>query len=128
MRLAAAVISVASVLVLSACASQDVVERFDRVKPGMTRDEVIAMLGTPSSGRLLTEARDGIDGERLQWGDSLSSLASSAAFEGDPERAYSVVFDKGGTVVRAVPPAWVDAEREEARTLRDRREHRVGQN
>jgi hypothetical protein len=125
MRLAAA--AVASLLVLAACASQEVVERFDRVKPGMTRDEVIAMLGKPSSGRLLTEARDGVDGERLQWGDNLSSLASSAAFEGDPDGAYSVVFDKDGKVVRAVPPSWVDVEREEERILRQRREHRVGQ-
>jgi hypothetical protein len=123
MRLAALV---ASILLVS-CASQEVVDRFDRVEPGMTRDEVISMLGKPSSGRLLTAARDGVDGERLQWGDSLSSLASSSVFEGDPDRAWSVVFDKDGKVIRAVPPIWVDAEREEARILRERREHRVGQ-
>jgi hypothetical protein len=123
MRLAA---FVASILLVS-CASQEVVDRFDRVEPGMTRDEVISMLGKPSSGRLLTAARDGVDGERLQWGDSLSSLASSSVFEGDPDRAWSVVFDKDGKVIRAVPPIWVDAEREEARILRERREHRVGQ-
>jgi hypothetical protein len=123
MRLAA----LAAILLLSACASQDVVDRFDRIKPGMSKDEVVEMLGKPSSGRLLTQARDGVDGERLQWGDGLSSLASSAAFEGDPERAYSVVFDKDGKVIRAVPPTWVDAQREEARIMRDRREHRVGQ-
>ena len=123
MRLAA---FVASILLVS-CASQEVVDRFDRVEPGMTRDEVISMLGKPSSGRLLTAARDGVDGERLQWGDSLSSLASSSVFEGDPDRAWSVVFDEDGKVIRAVPPIWVDAEREEARILRERREHRVGQ-
>jgi hypothetical protein len=123
MRLAAFVASI----LLASCASQEVVDRFDRVEPGMTRDEVISMLGKPSSGRLLTAARDGVDGERLQWGDSLSSLASSSVFEGDPDRAWSVVFDKDGKVIRAVPPIWVDAEREEARILRERREHRVGQ-
>lgn len=123
MRLAALLAS----LLLSSCASQEVVDRFDRVEPGMTRDEVIGLLGKPSSGRILTAARDGLDGERLQWGDSLSSLASSAVFEGDPDRAWSVVFDKDGKVIRTVPPTWVEAEREEARILRDRREHRVGQ-
>jgi hypothetical protein len=125
MRLAA--IAALLLPVLASCASQDVVDRFDRIKPGMSKDEVVEMLGKPSSGRLLTQARDGIEGERLQWGDGLSSLASSAAFEGDPERAYSVVFDKDGKVIRAVPPTWVDAQREEARIMRDRREHRVGQ-
>lgn len=124
MRLAA----FAALIFLASCASQEVVDRFDRIQPGMTRDEVIGMLGKPSSGRILTAARDGFEGERLQWGDSLSSLASSAVFEGDPARAWSVVFDKDGKVIRAVPPTWVDAEAEEARILRDRRENRVGQN
>lgn len=116
--------AVAASFILAACASQEVVERFDRVTPGMTRDEVVAMLGTPSSSWPLTIARDGLDGERLQWGDGLSSLASGAAFEGEPERAYCVVFDKQGTVVRAVPPRWVESESAERETLRRRREER----
>jgi hypothetical protein len=120
-------VAIAAVVLLASCASQEVVDRFDRIKPGMSKEEVVEMLGKPSSGRLLTAARDGVDGERLQWGDSLSSLASSAVFEGDPERAWSVVFDKDGKVIRTVPPAWVDAEADEARILRDRRDRRVGQ-
>jgi hypothetical protein len=111
-------------LSLAACASQEVVDRFDRVTPGMTRDEVIAMLGKPSSTWPLSAARDGIDGERLQWGDGLSSLASSAAFKGEPERAYSVVLDTEGKVVRATPPTWVDAEEREREVLRERRDDR----
>lgn len=112
-------------LVLASCASQDVVERFDRVKPGMTRDEVVAMLGAPSSTWTLVAARDGIDGERLQWGDGLSSLASGAAFKGEPDRAYCVVLDKSGHVVRAAPPRWVESEAAERESLRARREERL---
>ncbi|MFM7052170.1 MAG: hypothetical protein ACKOYN_08575 [Planctomycetota bacterium] len=72
----------------------------------MTRDEVVALLGEPSSRWALDTARDGIDGERLQWGDGVSSLASSAAFRGEPERAYSVVFGADGKVLRTAAPAW----------------------
>ena len=111
-------------LVLASCASQEVVDRFDRVTPGMTRDEVIAMLGKPSSTWPLSAVRDGIDGERLQWGDGLSSLASSATFKGEPERAYSVVLDKDGKVVRATPPAWIESEEREREVLRERRDER----
>ena len=122
MRFAAA--AMASLLVLASCASQEVVERFDRVKPGMTKDEVVAMLGAPSSTWELIAKRDGVDGERLQWGDGLSSLASSAAFEGDPDRAYCVVFDADGKVVRAVPPRWVEDEEAERALLKSRRDER----
>lgn len=91
---------------LAACASQRVVDNFPGVRPGMSQAEVIAQLGEPSSRWPLTAARDGIDGERLQWGDGVSSLASSAAFRGEPERAYSVVFGADGKVLRTAAPAW----------------------
>lgn len=116
----------ASISLLASCASQDVVERFDCVQPGMSRDEVVELLGEPSSSWTLTTARDGFEGERLQWGDGLSSLASSAAFDGDPDRAYSVVLDQSGRVVRAVAPRWVESDRFERDLLRQRRERRVG--
>jgi len=93
---------------LVSCASPQVVDRFAEVTPGMTRDEVVAMLGEPSSRWPLDAARDGLVGERLQWGDGASSLASSAMFRGEPERAYSVVFDADGKVVRASAPTWVE--------------------
>jgi hypothetical protein len=119
--------AVAACNFLASCASQEVVERFDRVKPGMTRDEVVAMLGAPSSTWALVAKRDGIDGERLQWGDGLSSLASGAAFDGEPDRTYCVVFDKDGKVVRAAPPSWVAAEAAESDLLRARRDERAAQ-
>lgn len=102
MRLA----SVAAFLVLASCASERVVERFPQVQPGMSREEVVALLGEPSSRWELNVTRDGFAGERLQWGDGASSLASSALFRGEPDRAYSVVFDAEGRVLRATPPQW----------------------
>jgi hypothetical protein len=100
--------AIASLVLLASCASGRVVDRFPQVQPGMSRDEVVALLGEPSSRWTLDETRDGVSGERLQWGDGASSLASSALFRGEPERAYSVVFDAEGRVLRATPPAWVE--------------------
>lgn len=93
---------------LSACASQQVLDRFGDVAVGMTKDEVVAMLGKPSSRWSLDQAQDGMRGERLQWGDSLSSLASSAMYRGDPDRAYCVDFDDSGRVVSKAVPTWVE--------------------
>ena len=95
-------------LFLAACASQRVVDRFGEVQPGMTRDEVVAMLGEPSSRWPLQQKFDGLEGERLQWGDGLSSLASSAVYHGKPDRAYCVDFDKAGKVVDKAAPTWVE--------------------
>lgn len=106
---------------LPACASQQVVDGFVRVEPGMTKDEVVSLLGKPSSTWPLSQKFDGMQGTRLQWGDGLSSLASSAAFRGDPERAYSVVFDDKGVVVSKAAPRWVEEELAEDEVLRERR-------
>lgn len=106
---------------LSACASDRTVSCFSQVEKGMAKDEVVVLLGEPSSRWQLTEARDGLDGERLQWGDGLSSLASSAVFVGDPDRAYSVVFDSAGRVVSTAVPRWAESETEEGERLRARR-------
>ena len=115
---------VASILVsfgLVSCASQQVVDGFTQVKPGMTKDEVIEILGQPSSTWALSTKLDGVQGTRLQWGDGLSSLASSAAFRGDPDRAYSVVFDEKGIVLSKAPPRWTEDEAAEEEILRERR-------
>ena len=109
MRLAAAILaSCLYACCLSACASQRVVDRFGSVEPGMTRDEVVALLGEPSSRWPLDQRSDGMTGERLQWGDGLSSLASSAVYKGQPDRAYCVDFDGSGRVVSKAAPVWVE--------------------
>lgn len=115
---------VAACAPIASCTPPRVADGFARVGPGMSRDEVVAILGEPSSRWTLVEARDGIDGERLQWGDSLSSLASGAAFRGAPERAWSVVFGADGRVVEAVAPRWTEDEAREADELRARRARR----
>jgi hypothetical protein len=95
-------------LLPAGCASQRVVDRFGEIRTGMTRDEVVAILGEPSSRWLFSQASDGMDGERLQWGDGLSSLASSAVYHGKPDRAYCVDFDRAGKVADKAAPAWVE--------------------
>ena len=101
-------------MLLTACASQQVVDRFDTVTVGMTKDEVVALLGEPSSRWTLSQKLDGMTGERLQWGDGLSSLASSAVYRGKPDRAYCVDFDDAGKVVSKAAPVWVEEQEERA--------------
>ncbi len=108
-------------LMLCACASQRVEEGFVRVERGMTKDDVVALLGPPSSTWPLSQKLDGMTGTRLQWGDGVSSLASSMAFRGNPDRAYSVVFDEKGMVVSKAVPRWVEEEAAEEQVLRERR-------
>jgi|GEM_PF-4455581 len=93
---------------LVACASQRVVDRFGEIQTGMTREEVIAILGEPSSRWMLSDKVDAVDGERMQWGDGLSSLASGAVYHGKPDRAYCVDFDRAGKVVDKAAPVWLE--------------------
>lgn len=102
-------------LMSPACASQQVVDRFDAVTVGMTKDEVVALLGKPSSRWTLNQKSDGMVGERLQWGDGLSSLASSAVYRGSPDRAYCVVFDVAERVVSKAAPVWIEEQQEPER-------------
>ena len=102
-------------LMSPACASQQVVDRFDSVTIGMTKDEVVALLGKPSSRWTLNRKSDGMVGERLQWGDGLSSLASSAVYRGSPDRAYCVDFDVAERVVSKAAPVWIEEQQEPER-------------
>lgn len=116
-----------ALLVLVGCASQRVEEGFIRVEPGMTKDDVVALLGPPSSTWQLSHELDGLEGTRLQWGDGVSSLVSSVAFRGNPDRAYSVLFDEKGRVVSKAVPRWVEEEAAEEDVLRERRIERDAQ-
>lgn len=109
----------------ASCTSPRVTDGFARVEPGMTKEEVVAVLGPPSSTWPLSRTLDGVDGTRLQWGDGLSSLASSVAFRGDPDRAWSVSFDETGRVVSKAPPRWVEEAAAEEDVLRERRLERA---
>jgi hypothetical protein len=71
---------------------------------------VIALLGEPSSRHEAVAA--GADRpareERWQFGDNLSSLATSAAFadQDAPENVWVVYFGPDGRVSRWRPPEW----------------------
>ncbi len=94
---------------LGACASSQTVDNFDAVSEGMSMDQVHEQLGEPSSTWQLNSAEHGMDGVRYQWGDNLSSVASSAVYrDAAPERVYSVTFDKDGQVVSKSYPLWAE--------------------
>lgn len=83
--------------------------QFAGLKEGMTKAEVVALLGEPSSRYPALEAKGGPPRiERWQWGDSLSSLATSAAFtdQDAPESVWVVYFGPDERVVRWRPPGW----------------------
>lgn len=96
---------VAAPLTLVGCAMQ-CQENFSLLRQGMTKGEVESLLGAPSS-RWPGE-RPGEEGtERWQYGDNLSSLATSGVFhEADQSRVYVVWFAADGTVDRFVEPDW----------------------
>ncbi len=109
LRHAVTVVCVPICMLFSACASEQTVDNFDRVSEGMSMDQVHEELGPPSSTWQLNSAEHGIDGARHQWGDNLSSVASSAMYrDSAPERVYSVTFDKNGQVVSKSYPLWAE--------------------
>lgn len=93
---------------------------WDRLRPGMGRADVEALLGRPSSSVVLRphdqdragQAPDAPVGERWQYGDTLSSLATGAVFPDQAdERAWCVFFGAEGTVTGFRPPSWATSAR-----------------
>lgn len=100
----------AIVLLLASC-NRPTVERFATIVPGMTRDEVQAILGKPSSTQQLPESIAGQAGyvERWHYGDNLSSLATNAVSpDVADDRVFAVFFDAEGRVVRTREPAPIE--------------------
>ncbi|NBX25450.1 MAG: outer membrane protein assembly factor BamE [Planctomycetes bacterium] len=91
-----------------ACESQ-YQENWDRLKPGLTREQVEHLLGPPSS-RYEPRSEDGkvvIEQARWQYGDNLSSLATGAMFPGEPHpHAWVVWFDEKGMVTTFQRADW----------------------
>jgi outer membrane protein assembly factor BamE (lipoprotein component of BamABCDE complex) len=87
-----------SFLALLSCSNQHVQE-FHQVHQGMSRSEVRELLGTPSS-TFAANQEGGIPlPERWQYGDSLSTMATSAMFpDHAPGGVWVVYFDGNGRV------------------------------
>jgi hypothetical protein len=101
-RACVALVLVAFLLVpQSGCAAQ-ASENFHAMREGMSKEEVRALLGNPSSTWLDDEGL-----ERWQYGDNLSSLATSGVFrEADTARVWAVWFDADGRVSMYREPDW----------------------
>jgi hypothetical protein len=107
--------ALAAALALAGCAQPAYESNWDRLRPGMDRSEVEALLGTPSSTYLPPAPAPGpagtpaapVVGERWQYGDTLSSLATRAVFPDQAdERAWCVFFAPDGTVSGFRPAQW----------------------
>ena len=115
----AAAAGIAAALVLAACEAPLHETNWNRLRVGMSRTEVEAMLGRPSSTYAPpAEAKDaGVPGqpppsrgERWQYGDTMSSLATRAVFPDEAdERAWCVFFGADGRVTGFRGPAWAGA-------------------
>jgi hypothetical protein len=80
---------------------------FELLQVGMTEGEVRDLLGGPS---VMVPAETGDDGEiiagpRWQYGDTLSTMTTAAAFPATvPDRVWVVWFDAEGRVMTWRPP------------------------
>jgi hypothetical protein len=105
------------VVLLAACSTPAHEANWNRLRTGMSRDEVQALLGEPSSRRVPKPNDDGSPhppgrGERWQYGDTLSSLATGAVFpEEADERSWRVFFADDGKVSGFRAPAWAEGAR-----------------
>jgi hypothetical protein len=94
------------------CAPPQYEQNWQSLRPGMTRDQVEALLGKPSSTYVPPPAKgeDAAPGrprERWQYGDTLSSLGTRALFPDEAdERAWRVFFGADGRVTEFERPAW----------------------
>lgn len=101
-------------LLLGSC-STGRIDRFSEVKEGMSKEQVEAILGVPSS-RFEREVDD--QGrifrlERWQYGDTPGTLATGALFSEHPSnRVWAVYFDDEGKVLDVAEPDWTPEQQE----------------
>jgi len=106
MRRGFATLLATAVPALAGCESPRYETNWNRIHAGMTRAEVESMLGQPSSTYVPPPAdpnaerrRSPARGERWQYGDNLSTLATGAVFPSEAHpRAWVVYFDEKGNV------------------------------
>ena len=107
---AARLLSLGGVLMVVAACHTPAPGTFERLKEGMDRTEVLALMGEPSSRY---PAQVNASGEivvpaRWQYGDNLSSIATSSMFQDQPppERVWVIYFDASGSVSGWQKPEW----------------------
>ena len=93
---------------LSSCSSQHI-EGFHQAEKGMSKAQIRDLLGEPSSIYFDTDDQKMDAGghwpERWQYGDTLSTRATSALFpENAPDRVWVIYFDDQGTVTGTRTP------------------------
>jgi hypothetical protein len=89
---------------LAACASKWR-ENEGLISTGMSREEVVELLGEPSSKVEVPAWGDRPAFARWQWNDNLSTLATGAMFPDTvPDRVLAVSFDAEGRVTEVVLP------------------------
>ncbi len=109
-----ALAALAAVAALAGCATPAYEVNWNRLRTGMSRDDVQGLLGQPSSRHLPKPNEDGTPpapgrGERWQYGDTLSSFATGAVFpEEADERSWRVFFGNDGTVSGFRAPEWAE--------------------
>lgn len=82
-------------------------DSFEGISRGMSRDEVIEVLGPPSSRLNAPADSPGSPwAVRWHWGDTLGTLATHAAMADQPPpgRVWTVWFDASGHVIEATSP------------------------
>ncbi|MFZ9691634.1 MAG: hypothetical protein ACO3EP_06290 [Phycisphaerales bacterium] len=98
------VLVVAIATTLAACASKWR-ENEGLISTGMSREEVVELLGEPSSKVEVPAWGDRPAFARWQWNDNLSTLATGAMFPDTvPDRVLAVSFDAEGRVTEVVLP------------------------
>jgi hypothetical protein len=119
MRRAAASFALLASTAVAGCESPAYEVNWNRLRPGMTRADVESMLGQPSSTYVPPPPDPSSSmrpsparGERWQYGDTLSSMATRAVFPDEAdERAWCVFFGPDGTVSGFRPPQWAEAKK-----------------
>jgi len=99
-------ISCAAAMLLAACAAPPE-GAFEEVRPGMTRAQVVELLGEPSSRMVVPKEEIAMHGyaERYAYGDSIGSFATQLVFRDQIDsRVWTIFFDADGVVVDTRPP------------------------
>ncbi len=80
---------------------------FAQIVPGMSRADVVSVLGEPTSRFTVPADEVPMRGyaERFSYGDTFGSLTTQLVFRDLPDpRVWSVLFDSDGRVVETLEP------------------------